>query len=193
MPQAVAENGFQATTVEHIVRLAQVRRNAFYQQFEDKHDCFAVVYESAQERLLGVLTLRCYTQNGLAQRVGAALAGGLELLEANPAMARLLFVEAPAAGREISARHHEWLDRYGRMLGLATVGSPNVVAPHGGVEPAIVGAIASRIKQRVLAGAANDLSSLCPELLQLVLAFYSLQAGFVQPQSLEPSLVLEPV
>jgi TetR/AcrR family transcriptional regulator len=208
MPDAVAENGFQATTVEDIVRLAQVRRNAFYEQFEDKHDCFAAVYEIAQERLLGVLTLRCYTHSGLEQRVGAAISAGLGFLEENPATARFLFVEAPAAGQEISVRHHEWLDRYGRLLRLATVGSPDVSSPRAGVEPAIVGAVVSRIKQRVLAGAAGELSGLAPELVQLVLGFYGKAeppvelepaddspagAVSVQPQSPDSPPVLEPV
>src|SRR3954447_12090922 len=59
LPHAVAENGFEGTTVEHIVKLGGVRRNSFYEQFANKRDCFAAAYEIAQERLLGVLTFQC--------------------------------------------------------------------------------------------------------------------------------------
>jgi AcrR family transcriptional regulator len=207
LPRAVAENGFEATTVEHVVKLGGVRRNSFYQQFSDKRDCFAAAYEIAQERLLGVLTFQCYTQAGLLDRVGAALGGGLGLLSANPSLARLIVVEAPAAGGEIAARHQEWLDRYSRLLQLAAVGTPDAAAPKPALEPAIVGAIVSRIKQLVLAGEIEDLPRLCPALTQLTLSYYSLPAsppdpprtsaaggdgGSSQPQSPERRAVLEP-
>ena len=206
LPRAVADRGFEATTVEHIVKLAQVRRNSFYEQFEDKHDCFAVAYEMAQERLLGVLTFQCYTRVGLAERISSALGAGLDLLGTDPVLARLLTIEAPAAGARIAARHHEWLDRYGRMLRLAAIGSPEVAEPRVEVEPAIVGGIASRIKQLVLAGEAHELAGLCPELVQFTLSFYSPREPLpgappvpapgeddsVQPQSPLGSSVLEP-
>lgn len=207
LPRAVAENGLEGTTVDLIVKLAQVRRNSFYEQFKDKLDCFAAAYEIAQERLLGVLTFQCYTRAGLADRVGSALGAGLDLLSADPALTRLLVVEAPAAGGAISARHHGWLDRYGRMFRFAASGSPDVAEPPVAIEPAIVGGIFSRVKQLVLAGETGQLPGLCPELVQFALSFYGSaetppapasppDRGDLdespQPQSPERSSVLEP-
>jgi len=204
LPLVVAENGFEATTVDQIVKVAQVRRNSFYEFFNDKEDCFAAAYEVAQERLLGVLTFRCYTRTGLADRVGSALSAGLEMLAANPALTGLIVVEAPAVGGETAARHHQWLDRYGRMLRFAAMDSPEVVAPKQSVEPAVVGGIASRIKQLVLVGETERLPRLGPELVQFALSFYgSLEPSTAsaagdsdeppQPQSPDRSSVLEPV
>jgi AcrR family transcriptional regulator len=158
--------------VEHIVKLGQVRRNAFYEQFADKRDCFAAAYEIAQERLLGVLTFQCYTRSGLADRLDAALGAALRLLAANPSLASLVVIEAPAAGGEIAIRHQEWLDRYGRLLQLAAVGSPDVSSPRPALESAILGALISRIKQLILAGETAELPGLCPELAQLTLSYY---------------------
>jgi AcrR family transcriptional regulator len=172
LPHVVAENGFQGTTVEHIVKLGQVRRNSFYEQFADKRDCFAAAYEIAQERLLGVLTFQCYTRSGLADRLEGALGAGLDLLAANPSLARLVVIEAPAAGEEIAARHQEWLDRYGRLLQLAAIGSPDAAAPRLALEGAILGAILSRVKQLILAGQTMELPSLRGELTQLTLSYY---------------------
>ncbi len=206
LPHAVAENGFEATTVEHIVKLAQVRRNAFYEQFGDKGECFAAAYEIAQERLLGVLTFQCYTRTGLVDRVGSALNAGLETLASNPVLANLIVVEAPAAGAESAARHHDWLDRYGRMLRLAAIGSVDVAVPPAGLEPAVVGGIVSRVKQLVLAGEVRELPGICPELVSFALSFYGSPEAFpasvqpdgvesAQPQSQSPGRrsVLEPV
>jgi AcrR family transcriptional regulator len=203
LTRAVAENGFGTTTVGQIVKLAQVRRNVFYEQFADKQACFAAAYEIAQERLLGVLTFRCYTRLGPAERIDAALGAGLNLLAAEPGLARLIAVEAPAAGGAIADRHHDWLDRYSRMLRLAVVGSPDVAEPRPALEPAIAGAVVSRVKQLVLAGEARKLPSLRLELTQLVLSFFGSPEPLVapgqrdgvepaQPQSPERSSVLEP-
>ncbi len=192
--------------MEDIVRLAQVRRNSFYEQFADKRECFAMAYEIVQERLLGVLTFRCYTRSGPVERIGGALEAGLDLLAAEPDLAHLTIVEAPSAGGAIATRHHEWLDRYGRLLQLAVVGKPDATKPRPALEPAIVGAIVSRIKQVVLAGETSDLPRLQPELTKLSLSYFGLtepsSAAFsvsgqrelaesAQPQSPERSTVLE--
>jgi AcrR family transcriptional regulator len=205
LPRVVAEHGFEGTTVEHIVKLAQVRRNSFYEQFSDKHECFAEAYEIAQERLLGVLTFHCYTRRGLESRIGSALEAGLGLLGADPVLAHLLVVEAPAAGDEVAARHHQWLDRYGRMLQLAAVDRPGVEKLSPALEPAVVGGLVSRVKQLVLAGEAAELPGLLPELLRFTLSFYGSPedgspravhcrgAESAQPQSPERRSILEPV
>jgi hypothetical protein len=134
------------------------------------------------------------------------LKAGLDLLAAEPGFAHLTIVEAPSAGEAIATRHHEWLDRYGRLLQLAVVGTSDATKPRPALEPAIVGAIVSRIKQTVLAGETRNLPSLQPELTQLSLAFFGLtepssaafsgstqreRAESAQPQSPERSSVLE--
>jgi AcrR family transcriptional regulator len=207
LPAVVAEHGFEASTVDQIVKAAQVRRNAFYEQFADKRDCFSAAYEIAQERLVGVLTYRCYAHACLPDRVGNALEAGLELLAAEPAITRLIVVEAPAAGEQIATRHHEWLDRYGRLLRFAAIDSPEVEGPSTAVEPAIVGGVVSRVKESVLKGQTGELPALCTELVQFVHSFYGVpeEAGVSaarsryegrqaepQPQSPEPAGVLEP-
>jgi AcrR family transcriptional regulator len=177
LPLVVVENGFEGTTVDQIVKVAQVRRNSFYEQFTDKWDCFAAAYEIAQERLLGVLTYQCYSRAGLADRIGSALSAGLDLLAADPALTQLIIVEAPAAGNSIAVRHHRWMDRYARLLGFAAIGSPDVAKLPPAVEPAVVGGVVSQIKQQVLAGKTKGLSKLAPELVQFVLSFYGVRAG----------------
>ena len=172
LPLAVAERGFEGTTVDQIVKIAQVRRNSFYEQFEDKCDCFAVAYEIAQERLLGVLAYQCYAQAGLSDRISFALGAGLDWLGANPALTKLIVVEAPTASASIAAPHYEWLDRYSRLLRFAAIDSPEVDTPGLAVESAIVGGVVSRLKQKVLAGETRALPGLCQELSQFVLSFF---------------------
>jgi AcrR family transcriptional regulator len=177
LPVVIAEAGFDGATVANIVRRAGVSPGVFYEQFADKRECFAVAYEIAQERLLGAITFQCYTRTGVAERIKGALSAALELLDAEPALARLLVLEAPVAGAELVARHHAWLDRYGRMLRFAAVGKEDVMMPSPSIEPAIVGGIASRIKESLLTGDTRPLPDLLPELSAFAASFY----GTVQP------------
>jgi hypothetical protein len=58
------------------------------------------------------------------------------------------------------------------MLRFAAIGVEDVVMPSPTVEPAIVGGIASRIKESLLAGAPRPLPELAPELSAFALSFY---------------------
>jgi AcrR family transcriptional regulator len=193
--QVIGEHGFEATTVDRIVKVAAVKRNAFYEQFEDKRDFVAVAYEIGQERLLGAITFQCYSRTGLGERIEGALTAALDLLDAEPALARLLVLEPPVAGLELVARHHAWLDRYGRLLHFALTDEDDVAMPSPSIEPAIVGGVVSRIKQAMLAGDAPRLPDLAPELIAFVTSFYGAAEPIVpavetydseQPQSPEP-------
>jgi AcrR family transcriptional regulator len=180
LPEVVREYGYQGTSVARIVAVAGVSSRAFYQQFSGKRECFALVHEAAQERLLAVLNAPCEGPGvGLAQRVRRSLCAGLDLLAAEPALARLLVLEAPAAGGEIARRHHQWLGRYADLLDRAAADVPTVQrpAPSPSTELTIVGGLVSRIAQRVLAEEAERLPELGPELLEVVLSFYGIGAG----------------
>ncbi len=192
-PLALAEHGFESVTVAQIVKRAAVSHGSFYEQFADKRDCLAVAYEQAQERLLGVLTFHCYTQGGPATRVEHSLTAGLELLASEPNLARLIAIEAPAAGGEISARHYEWLERYGRMLRLAVVGS--AIEPLAAtIEPAIAGGVVSRVAVLALAQEEERIAELAPALVAYVLSYFDLDAVSAAPQPQSPlrSVELEP-
>src|SRR5919197_4804648 len=53
MAQAVAQHGYGATTVAHVVALAGVSRKTFYEHFRDKEDCFLALYDTGIAYLLG--------------------------------------------------------------------------------------------------------------------------------------------
>lgn len=196
----VAKCGFEDATVDRIVKIAAVKRNAFYEQFDDKRACVAAAYEIAQERLLGAITFQCYAGSGSAARLSRSLDAALGLLAAEPDLATLVLVEAPAAGEDLARRHHEWLDRYGRMLRFAVLDEDRRAIPSPGVEPAIVGGAVAQIKRLVLAGEEKRIPELGPELTSFMLSFYgaaSPRRRFVdrpppQPQSSEPAVDLVP-
>jgi AcrR family transcriptional regulator len=177
LPLVVEEHGYQGTTVARIVAIAGLSTRAFYKQFSDKRECFALVHEAAQERLLVVLSAPCQPEAELAERVRRSLGAGLELLAAEPPLARLLALEAPAAGGEIAQRHHQWLGRYADLLAAAAAGLPAARRPSRSTELTVVGGVASRIAHMVLAERSERLPELAPELVDAILAFYGIGTG----------------
>jgi AcrR family transcriptional regulator len=173
VPRVVAKHGYAAMSVADIVKAAGVSRNAFYNNFGDKRECFAAAHEACHERLLAILERRCERGSSLEERVETALGAGLEMLAAEPAVARLLFVEAPAAGEEIALRHHEWLGRYGTLLRSAVPEPGSGLGLAVEIDQVIVGGIASRVGSEVLRGQAAQLRILTPHFVGYVLAFYA--------------------
>src|ERR1700730_11137795 len=53
--ESVAAQVYDSTTVPAVVSAARVSRNAFYEFFEDKADCFLAALSEASEELLGEL------------------------------------------------------------------------------------------------------------------------------------------
>jgi AcrR family transcriptional regulator len=191
VPGVVAERGYEAMSVADIVKRAAVSRNAFYNNFSDKHECFAVAHEAGHERLLEILTRPCEVEGDLEERLERSLAAALDALSSDPDLARLLFVVAPAAaGDQVARRYHEWLGRYGSLLRSAASGSAPAFSPLAGMDQAIVGGIASRIASEVLKGGATELRVLAPPLVEYLLAFYGRPARTV-PETVDV-IALEP-
>jgi AcrR family transcriptional regulator len=173
VPRVVAERGYAAMSVADIVKAAAVSRNAFYKNFADKRECFTAAHDVGHERLFDVLTGPCEAGGTVEERVEGSLIAGLAALAGEPALARMLFVEAPAAGEEIALRHHEWLARYGTLLRAAGADLAVDSAPGPDIEPLIAGGIASRIGSEVLRGQATGLPALIVPMREYVLAFYA--------------------
>jgi len=172
VPGVAAAHGYEAMSVADIVRAAAVSRNAFYDNFGSKQECFAAAHEACHERLLAVLEERCERGMSVEERVETALGAALALLAAEPAVGRLLFVEAPGAGRDVALRYYDWLRRYGTLLRSAVPGAAEKSSLAVEIDQVIVGGIASRVASELLQGQAGRLRVLTPHLLDYVLAFY---------------------
>src|SRR5438309_3321484 len=55
MLECVGRDGYEATTVPQVVATARVSRNAFYEFFTDKADCFIAVCDEIGKELLAAL------------------------------------------------------------------------------------------------------------------------------------------
>ena len=174
LTQALYEVGYQKTTVSLIGQRAAVSKSDFYKHFESKDDCFVAAYDAAVERIREELAAACEKAGGeeWPQRIGAAIKALLRLFDDDPALASIVLVEGLRAGRGVYDRYQVAVESF---VGLMRQGAPPIAegaAVPEATDEAVVGGVASMLGRRVLAGEAEQLSDLFPEILEFVLAAY---------------------
>ena len=165
--EAVAEHGYNATTIAGIVAAARISRRTFYEHFEGKQDCFLAAYEMIEAHVLDSMRAAPGAEQPWPDRVRARLAALLDVLSRDVAVARCYLVEPLAAGGEVAALYRD------AMQLLAETLRPEPEPPGHDVEvrdQALIGGLATLIVRRLNAGAADHLPDLLPDLVELTLA-----------------------
>ncbi len=90
--------GFAATTVTDIRKLAQVHSSVFYRLFADKQEAFAAVHELGFQQVMDVTAKAFFSVSGWPERSWEAGRAFTQLLQENPVVAHIAFVEAYAVG-----------------------------------------------------------------------------------------------
>jgi AcrR family transcriptional regulator len=98
MAEAMAADGYTATSVADVIARAGVSRETFYQQFSSKLDCFLVAFDAAGELLLRAVEEQLEPGGEPLEQLEGALRAYLEAIASNPMFARLFLVESVAAG-----------------------------------------------------------------------------------------------
>jgi AcrR family transcriptional regulator len=105
--------GFQATTVTDIRKLARVHSSVFYRLFADKQEAFAAVHELGFQQVMDVTAKAFFSVSGWPERSWEGGRAFTQLLQENPVVAHIAFVEAysvgPAAVQRIEDSHVAFL------------------------------------------------------------------------------------
>lgn len=151
----VAEKGATGATIEAIVKLAGVSSATFYEHFDNKEACFLAAFNRA------VGELRAAVPEGPPgpDRARQVLAALLEAIDAEPARARLCFVEAQRGGPQLRARYEAALDAVAAEL-------PDSLGQ------AIVGGLAWLLRERLELGGGEGVGDLLPRMTEIVLDPY---------------------
>ena len=107
MIELVGAQGYAATTVPEVVACARVSRNAFYELFEDKLDCFLALSDELANEVLQLLIVPDAPDWISALRAG--LRHYLNWWQERPIWTRAYLVELPAAGpRAVEQRDRQY-------------------------------------------------------------------------------------
>lgn len=153
----IAEEGAPATTIEAIVKRAGVSSVTFYEHFRNKDECFVAAFDRAVEGLSGQVRAAAPAGGSRDDRVRAVLAALLRAIDAEPARARLCFVEAQKGGPRMRARYDEALDAVAAELS----------DPLG---QGIAGGLAWLLRERLELGGGGSVQDLLPRMTEVVLA-----------------------
>jgi AcrR family transcriptional regulator len=168
----VAENGYPATSVAHIIARAGVSRSAFYEQFTDKEDCFLAAYDSGARAIYEAMVGAAEGLETWEEVLDAVLFTWLEFLQADLAFTRAYMIEFWAAG---DAARERWKQRRDRTEALLRTlhaqvrkADPTVVPVSDTLIAAAVGGVNRVLISHVLSGTQEPITDLAPELSRFV-------------------------
>ena len=166
--------GYQRTTVSLIGQRASVSKSDFYKHFESKDDCFFAAYEVAIERIREQVLAACggEAKSGWPRRIRDGIAALLDTLATDPALASISLVEGLRAGRGVYDRYQAAVESFVPLLRDGAPDPPGAAAVPAATDEAVVGGIASLLGRRVLAGEAEQIDQLLPEVLEFALTPY---------------------
>ena len=178
----VGEVGYGGMSVARITSRAGVSRRTFYEQFEDREDCFLALFDEALERASGVAREAAATAVAAGagehwhERVRAGLLALLALVEDDPAIGSLLIVDALAVGARVLERRARALETLkkvidaGRAEAKRARGAPASPPPltAEGVLGAVLSVVHARLLERTAAPVRNGSSRRQPSLTGLL-------------------------
>jgi AcrR family transcriptional regulator len=171
MLECVAEDGYEATTVPEVVAKARVSRNAFYELFADKTDCFIAACDQAAQGLLEELLALAAEPDWIeAARRGAGIY--LRWWQERPGLSRAYFLGLPQAGERAVAqreRNYEPFRAMFRDLAGRARAEQSDLSPLPAIVPRVlVLAITELVAEEVRAGRVDSLTALEDEIFFLI-------------------------
>lgn len=162
----VDESGYEGLSVGAIASRAGVSRGALYEYFGGAGECFLATFEALLENGLATVALAYADGDGTwDERLRLALDALFAVLVAQPAAARLCFLEAYAAGEAGAALR----DRGGATLEGLVRDALDQSPQRAGMPPeaigAIVGGIQTIAQSRLRRRREGELPGLAPELI----------------------------
>jgi TetR/AcrR family transcriptional regulator len=157
----VAESGYAALTVGAVVQRARISRKTFSALFANRDTCFLAVVDEIFTRAHLVVSAAYAAESGWLDATRAALESLLRLIDEEPSLARIWFVDALAGPDAVRARRAE-----ATAMLVAAVDAGRGVADVGRQPPrltaeATVGALWQILHKRL----ANGHDEPCLELL----------------------------
>jgi AcrR family transcriptional regulator len=178
MLEAVGAEGYAATSVRAVLERTGLYRQAFYDNFEDKLDCYLHAYDTGIERVEALM--REAAAGGVAwrQQLRAGLAAALAFLDAEPDIGRALLVEVHAAGPRALVKRDAAFRRAGTYLDRARLGGNGAGSAPTITPEAVAAGIHSVLHTRLASRRDGSYSRLLPQLMYIaVLPYYGPEAA----------------
>lgn len=184
MLEEVGAAGYDATSVRTVLARAGLYRQAFYDNFADKDECYRCALDVGVSRLEALAAATAASEESWKGKLRAGLGAVLDFLDSEADVGRALIVEVHAAGPEALARRAEAMKRAADFIDLARLEpseseSPPRIAPEG-----IVAGIHAVVHSRLSTGADEGFRELLPEFMYFaVLPYFGAEAAAAEMQA----------
>lgn len=173
MIDAIVEIGYNTLTVQNVLSRAGISRPTFYEQFEDKEDCFLAAFDAAAARMRERVEASVADSGpSWRDRLRGGLVGLLDFVAEEPDEARAVIVEARASTPAGLRRRDELLDGYAACIDALVREDldepPSAIAAAG-----VVGGIESVLYARLQRGETEQLDELLPSLMYFAVLAYA--------------------
>lgn len=177
MLEAVGARGYEQATVQDAIEAAGLYRQAFYDNFTDKEDCYLQALESGAMWAESVMREAAAAEEpSWRGRMRGSLRGLLEFLDNRPRIGRALLVEVHAAGPRAVEKRTEAMVRAAKLIDLARQ-EGNGAAPAISAE-AVAAGILAVLHTRLASELRDGFELLLPELMYLaVLPYFGADAA----------------
>ena len=185
--ELVGEHGYGDVTVELIVKRAHVSFKTFYKHYPGKEECLLDLCETAFDTAEGTIRERLAAAPGpWPDQVVIALRTLVELIVAQPVIARAVIVESPTVGPAITERYEQATKALVPLFRAGRQHNPRGPELPERIEETLAGSVFWSAYQRLMVGEAEQLAASLPVLLELVLRTYLGQAEASQIARSEP-------
>ncbi len=173
MIKTVTEIGYNTLTVQNVLTRAGISRPTFYEQFEDKEDCFLAAFDNSaariRDRIAGAVA---GNGGGWRGQLRSGIAELLRFIAEEPEEARLVIVEARASSPAGLRRRDELLDHFATCID-DLVREDLDEAPSAIAAAGIVGGIESVLYARLQKDETEELDALLPSLMYFAVLAYA--------------------
>jgi AcrR family transcriptional regulator len=180
----VAEESVKRLSATRVAGQAGMSTKTFYDLFADREDCFLAVFDRAVDELAAAAGPAWEAEGAggvegeWVERVRGALVVLLATLEREPALGKVVFLEALGAGPRVLARRAEVLDRVAELLDEGREGSPLAEVLPSLTAAGVAGAAFSVIHARLVEQPAGSLMQLAgPVMATIVLPYRGREAS----------------
>jgi AcrR family transcriptional regulator len=174
MVRVAGRKGYREATVSDAIAEAGVSRTTFYKHFDDKHECFLAAYDMAAERALAAIEAGCAREATWAARAYRGLESLVDILVAEPDLARTVVVEPTIGG--VAARRRQLATTARIALSLETARRPEDSDLPANTALMAVGAVTGLLFDEIQAGRTAQLRERLSHLL------FALLVPYVGPQ-----------
>jgi AcrR family transcriptional regulator len=173
MVGAVTEIGYNTLTVQNVLTRAGISRPTFYEQFEDREDCFLAAFDASADRMRQRIAAAVAAAGpGWRDQLRSGIAELLRFIADEPEEARMAIVEARASSPAGLRRRDELLDHFAACID-ALVREDLEEPPSAIAAAGVVGGIESVLYARLQKGEVGDLDALLPSLMYFAVLAYA--------------------